>query len=72
LPRVPRWASLGKACGANCLPIGRLGGFAMNARYLTFAAGAIGRKARQLLDSLPEEHRSFNVKAVSPEHWWMV
>ena len=41
-------------------------------RNVELAAEAIGRKARELLASLPENHRSFNLKAVSPEHWWMV
>jgi creatinine amidohydrolase len=41
-------------------------------RNVELAADAIGRKARELLASLPEQHRSFNLKAVSPESWWMV
>ncbi len=41
-------------------------------RNVELAAAAIGRKAQELLASLPEEHRSFNLEAVSPEHWWMV
>ena len=36
------------------------------------AGEAIGRKAQELLASLPDAQRSFNLKAVSPEHWWMV
>jgi creatinine amidohydrolase len=44
----------------------------VGSRNVELAAAAIGRKARELLDSLPEQHRSFNLKAVSPEHWWMV
>ena len=41
-------------------------------RNADLAAEAIGRKARELLASLPEDRRSFNLKSVSPEHWWMV
>jgi creatinine amidohydrolase len=41
-------------------------------RNAELAAEAIGRKARELLASLPEDRRSFNLKSVSPEHWWMV
>jgi len=41
-------------------------------RNVELAAEALGRKARELLDSLPENQRSFNLKAVSPENWWMV
>jgi len=41
-------------------------------RNVELASDAIGRKARELLASLPEKHRSFHLKAVSPEHWWLV
>jgi len=41
-------------------------------RNVQLAAEAIGKKAQELLASLPPEHRSFNLKAVSPEHWWCV
>ena len=41
-------------------------------RNVELAAAAIGRKAQELLASLPEDRRSFNLKAVSPEHWWLV
>ncbi len=41
-------------------------------RNAELAAEAIGRKAQELLASLPEDQRSFNLKGVSPEHWWMV
>jgi creatinine amidohydrolase len=41
-------------------------------RNVELAAEALGRKAKELLESLPEDHRSFNLKAVSPEHWWLV
>jgi creatinine amidohydrolase len=41
-------------------------------RNVELAAEAIGQKAKELLASLPENQRSFNLKAVSPEHWWMV
>jgi creatinine amidohydrolase len=44
----------------------------VGARNVQLAAGAIGRKAQELLASLPENQRSFNLEAVSPEHWWMV
>ena len=41
-------------------------------RNAELAAEAIGRKAQELLASLPEDQRSFNLEGVSPEHWWMV
>ncbi len=41
-------------------------------RNVELAADALGHKARELLDSLPEDQRSFNLKAVSPERWWLV
>jgi creatinine amidohydrolase len=41
-------------------------------RNVELAAEAIGRKAQDLLASLPEDQRSFNLKAVSPENWWLI
>jgi creatinine amidohydrolase len=41
-------------------------------RNIELAAEAIARKARELLDSLPEDQRSFGLKSISPEHWWLV
>jgi creatinine amidohydrolase len=44
----------------------------VGARNVELAVEAIGRKAQELLESLPEACRSFGLEAVSPEHWWMV
>jgi len=41
-------------------------------RNVELASEAIGRKAQELLASLPEQHRSFNLKSLSPGHWWLV
>jgi len=41
-------------------------------RNVELAARAIGEKARELLASLPEDQRSFDLEAVSPEHWWLI
>jgi len=41
-------------------------------RNVELAADAIGKKARELLASLPENQRGFNLKAVSPENWWLI
>ncbi len=41
-------------------------------RNVQLAVDAIGQKARELLESLPEDQRSFNLEAISPEHWWLV
>lgn len=41
-------------------------------RNVELAVEAIGLKARELLESLPEDKRSFNLESVSPEHWWQV
>lgn len=41
-------------------------------RNVELAAAAIGRKARELLETLPPEHRAFGLPALSPEHWWMI
>jgi len=41
-------------------------------RNVELAVDAIGRKAQELLMSLPEDKRSFSLAAISPEHWWSV
>ena len=41
-------------------------------RNVDLAAEAIGKKARELLESLPKEHQSFRLESVSPGHWWMI
>ena len=41
-------------------------------RNVELAAGAIGRKARELLESLPRNQRNFNLETISPEHWWLI
>lgn len=41
-------------------------------RKQELCADALGRKARELLESLAPEHRAFRLPAVSPEHWWQV
>lgn len=41
-------------------------------RNVERAAEAIGRKAQELLASLPEGQRSSNPEAVEPGRWWLV
>jgi creatinine amidohydrolase len=41
-------------------------------RNVDLAAEAIGKKAKELLESLPEDQRSFRLKAIAPGHWWMI
>jgi len=41
-------------------------------RSMELAARAIGRKAQELLASLPEGQRGFRSKGLTPEHWWMI
>jgi len=41
-------------------------------RNVDLAAEAIGKKAKELLESLPEDQRSFRLKAVVPGQWWMI
>ena len=41
-------------------------------RNVELAAVAIGKKAQELLKSLPPDQRQFNLKAISPEYWWMI
>jgi len=41
-------------------------------RNIELAAQAIGKKAKELLESLPEDQRSFNLPAIRPGDWWMI
>jgi creatinine amidohydrolase len=41
-------------------------------RNVTLASRAIGKKARELLESLPQDQRSFKLPGISPEYWWMI
>ncbi len=41
-------------------------------RNAELASAAIGAKARELLESLPEEQRNFNIEKLEPGHWWLV
>jgi len=45
---------------------------AVGRRNVELAVEAIGRKAEELLQSLPPEHRSFRLPEIAPEHWWCV
>jgi hypothetical protein len=39
---------------------------------MELAAKAIGKKARELLKSLPKDKRSFNLKSIRPGYWWLI
>jgi creatinine amidohydrolase len=41
-------------------------------RNVALAAEAIGRKAKQLLESLPKEQRTFGLQGINPKHWWSI
>ncbi len=41
-------------------------------RNVELASQAIGKRAKELLASLPEDQRASKLPAVSPEHWWMI
>ncbi len=41
-------------------------------RNIELAAQAIGKKAKELLESLPPDQRSFNLPTISPGNWWMI
>ncbi|MHC4165886.1 MAG: creatininase family protein [Planctomycetota bacterium] len=41
-------------------------------RNVDLAADAIGKKAKELLESLPKDQRSFKLKTIAPGHWWMI
>ncbi len=39
-------------------------------RNVELALEALGEKARELLVSLPENQRSFNIESLTPDKWW--
>jgi creatinine amidohydrolase len=39
-------------------------------RKAELCAKALGKKARELLESLPPEHRQFRLETIAPGHWW--
>jgi len=41
-------------------------------RNIELAAEAIGKKARELLKSLPKDKRSFHLKSIRPGYWWLI
>jgi hypothetical protein len=41
-------------------------------RNVELAAETIGKKAKQLLESLPENQRSFPLQRISPEYWRLI
>jgi creatinine amidohydrolase len=41
-------------------------------RNIKLASQAIGKKAKELLESLQPDQRSFKLPEISPEHWWMI
>ena len=45
---------------------------AVGRRNVELAAEAIGRKAQELLASLPEDRRGFNIEAIAPGKWWLI
>jgi creatinine amidohydrolase len=45
---------------------------ALGRRNIELASQAIGKKAKELLESLPPDQRSFKLPALSPENWWMI
>lgn len=41
-------------------------------RNVEHGVRVIGEKAQELLNSLPDDERSFRLPSVSQEHWWYV
>ena len=44
----------------------------VGARNVELAAAAIGRKAQELLASLPEGQRDFSSEGIAPGNWWLI
>jgi creatinine amidohydrolase len=45
---------------------------AIGKRNCELCAKAIGEKARELLNSLPQDQQNFNTKGIQPDNWWFV
>ncbi|MHC4561530.1 MAG: creatininase family protein [Planctomycetota bacterium] len=80
-PHLVDMAALGtEPLAPNMGPPDGIGGYdprehasaAVGERNVELASAAIGRKARELLESLPEDCHEFNVQGITPEHWWCV
>ena len=41
-------------------------------RNVELCAAAIGMKAKELLETLPEYQRMFNKSCICPEQWWSI
>ena len=41
-------------------------------RNVELASQAIGRKAKELLESLPKDQGAIKPPVISPGHWWMI
>ncbi len=41
-------------------------------RNVELASDALGEKAKEMLVSLPEDQRNFNMESLIPDNWWMV
>jgi len=41
-------------------------------RNIELAAEAIGKKAKQLLESLPKDKQSFSLQYICPGYWWLI
>jgi len=41
-------------------------------RNVELCAAAIGRKAKELLETLPENQRTFNKSCICPDQWWLI
>lgn len=41
-------------------------------RCIEIASEAIGKKAQELLETLPPEHRAFRLPNINPKYWWVV
>ncbi|MEI6049646.1 MAG: hypothetical protein WCS03_12155 [Bacteroidota bacterium] len=41
-------------------------------RNVELAAAAIGTKAKELLETLPENQRAYNLSSICPPYWWQI
>ncbi len=72
LPEGPMALDMQPPCGIGGLDPREHASAEVGRTNVELAAAALGRKARELLDSLPPEHRHFRLPALRPGEWWMV
>ena len=72
LPQGPMNLDMEPPWGIGGMDPRKYASFEVGEKNVELAVEAIGKKARNLLNSLPEEERGFGLESLSPENWWMI